>query len=108
MKLQKGLREFVALLLSRGVHFVVIGGHAVAFHGYPRLTDDLDLLIRPTTENAQRVIAALAEFGFGSIGSARTISSGATKSFNPVAHPIASICSRTFMEPRSTRFGRAE
>lgn len=67
MKLQKDLREFVALLVSRGVDFVVIGGHAVAFHGYPRLTDDIDLLLRPTRENAQRVLDAIAEFGFGSI-----------------------------------------
>lgn len=68
MKLQKDLREFVELLLSRGVEFVVIGGHAVAFHGYPRLTDDLDLLVRPTKDNAQRVVDALAAFGFGDVG----------------------------------------
>lgn len=68
MKLQKDLREFVELLLSRGVDFVVVGGHAVAFHGYPRLTDDLDLLVRPTRENGQRVVDALVEFGFGAVG----------------------------------------
>jgi predicted nucleotidyltransferase len=67
VKLQQDLREFVALLLSRGVDLVVVGGHAVAFHGYPRLTDDLDLLVRPTRENGQRVVDALTEFGFGSI-----------------------------------------
>jgi predicted nucleotidyltransferase len=68
VKLQKDLREFVELLLSRGVDFVVVGGHAVAFHGYPRLTDDLDLLVRPTLENGQRVVDALIEFGFGTVG----------------------------------------
>jgi hypothetical protein len=68
VKLQKDLREFIALLLSRSVDFVVIGGHAVAFHGYPRLTDDLDILVRPTPENAQRLIEALRTFGFGDIG----------------------------------------
>lgn len=67
MKLQSDLREFIELLLSRGVDFVVVGGHAVAFHGYPRLTDDVDLLIRPTLENGRRVIEALAEFGFGAL-----------------------------------------
>ena len=59
MKLQKDLREFVELLLNRKVDFVVVGGHAVAFHGYPRLTDDVDLFVRPTLENGARIIAAL-------------------------------------------------
>ena len=68
MKLQQDLREFVELLLSRGVDFVVVGGHAVAFHGYPRMTDDIDLLVRPTRENGQRIVDALAEFGFGGVG----------------------------------------
>ena len=68
MKLQEDLREFVALLLSLGVDFVVVGGHAVAFHGYPRLTDDLDLLVRPSPENGERVFDAIRQFGFGDIG----------------------------------------
>jgi predicted nucleotidyltransferase len=68
VKLQKDLREFVELLLSRKVDFVVVGGHAVAFHGYPRLTDDVDLFVRPTHENGARIVVALEEFGFGSIG----------------------------------------
>ena len=68
MKLDKDLRECVELFLSRGVEFVVVGGHAVAYHGYPRLTDDLDLLILPTSENAERVVQALSDFGFDSVG----------------------------------------
>jgi predicted nucleotidyltransferase len=68
VNLQKDLREFIELLLSRGVDFVVIGGHAVAFHGYPRLTDDLDILVRPTPDNAARLMDVLREFGFGDIG----------------------------------------
>ena len=68
MKLDKDLRECVELFLSRGVEFVVVGGHAVAYHGYPRLTDDLDLLILPTSENAKRVVQALSDFGFDSVG----------------------------------------
>jgi hypothetical protein len=43
---------------------VVVGGHAVAFHGYPRYTGDIDFLVRPTVENASRIVAALAAFGF--------------------------------------------
>ena len=68
MKLQTDLREFVGLLNSRGVEFVIVGGHAVAFHGYPRFTGDIDVLIRPTLDNAARVIAVLHEFGFGDLG----------------------------------------
>jgi hypothetical protein len=44
-----------------------VGGHAVAFHGYPRMTGDIDFLIPPTRENAERVIQILAEFGFGNL-----------------------------------------
>ncbi|HJX28941.1 MAG TPA: DUF6036 family nucleotidyltransferase [Thermoanaerobaculia bacterium] len=68
VKLQKDLREFIELLLSQNVEFLVVGGHAVAFHGYPRLTEDVDLLIRPTLENGSRILRALDLFGFGSIG----------------------------------------
>ncbi len=68
MKLQADLRELVGLLLSRSFEFVLVGGHAVAFHGYPRLTDALDLLVRPTLENRRRIIGALDAFGFGSPG----------------------------------------
>lgn len=64
VKLQKDLKELVELFLSRKVEFVVVGGHAVAFHGYPRFTDDLDLWIVPSKENAERILAALREFGF--------------------------------------------
>ncbi len=68
MKLDKDLREFVALLNSLNVEYLVVGGHAVAFHGYARLTDDLDLLLRHGAENAGRTVEALKAFGFASIG----------------------------------------
>ncbi len=55
MELQKDLKEFLDLLLSNKVEFIVVGAHAVAFHGYPRLTGDIDFLIRPTLENARRM-----------------------------------------------------
>ena len=54
MKLQQDLREFIELLNSHGVEYVVVGGHAVAFHGYPRYTGDIDFLVSPTEENAAR------------------------------------------------------
>lgn len=68
MKLAKDVREFVALLNSHGVEFVIVGGHAVAFHGYPRYTGDIDLLVRPSADNAQRIVSALEAFGFGDLG----------------------------------------
>jgi hypothetical protein len=46
----------------------VVGAFAVAFHGFPRYTGDLDLLVRPTAENAGRLMRALAQFGFGGVG----------------------------------------
>ena len=64
MKLQQDLREFIELLNSHGVEYVVVGGHAVAFHGYPRYTGDIDFLIRPTEENAARIVTVLDAFGF--------------------------------------------
>jgi hypothetical protein len=48
VRLQKDLREFIELLNSHGVEYLVVGGHAVAYHGYPRYTGDIDFLIRAT------------------------------------------------------------
>jgi hypothetical protein len=67
-KLQADLREFIALLNSHNVQYLVVGGHAVAFHGHPRFTGDIDFLIRMAPENAERVLAVLNAFGFGSVG----------------------------------------
>ena len=64
MNLQKDLREFLELLNSHKVDFVVVGAHAVAFHGYPRYTGDIDFLVRSTLDNAQRVVSVLTTFGF--------------------------------------------
>lgn len=47
---------------------MVIGGHAVSFHGYPRFTHDVDVVVLPDDENARAVIAALADFGFAATG----------------------------------------
>jgi hypothetical protein len=68
MPINKDLREFVALLNSNQVDYLVVGAIAVAFHGFPRYTGDLDLLVRPTAENAQRVLDVLSQFGFGGLG----------------------------------------
>ncbi len=64
MKLQKDLKEFIELLNSLKIDFVVVGAHAVAFHGYPRFTGDIDLFVRPSAENAGQLTKALHSFGF--------------------------------------------
>lgn len=68
MKLQTDLREFIRLLNSRAVEYLIVGGHAVAFHGYPRFRGDIDFFVRPTPDNAARLVVVLGEFGFGQVG----------------------------------------
>jgi hypothetical protein len=67
-KLQIDLREFIALLNSHAVDYLVVGGHAVAFHGHPRFTGDIDFLIRTTAANVHRLLDVLTAFGFGALG----------------------------------------
>ena len=64
MDLQKDLKEFLELLLSKKVEFLVVGAHALAFHGHPRLTGDIDFLIRLTPENAEKMEQVCNDFGF--------------------------------------------
>ncbi|MDQ2824557.1 MAG: nucleotidyltransferase family protein [Verrucomicrobiota bacterium] len=68
MNLSADLREFIELLNSRGVEYVIVGAHSLAFHGRPRYTGDLDILVRPSDENATKLAAVLKEFGFGESG----------------------------------------
>lgn len=59
-------RDFVEMLSAlneTGADFLVVGAHAVAAHGYPRATGDLDIWIRPTSTNARQVLSALKQFG---------------------------------------------
>jgi hypothetical protein len=56
--------EFCELLSGRDVEYVIVGAHALAFHGAPRFTGDLDIFVRPTEENGRRLLAAIADFGF--------------------------------------------
>ena len=55
--------ELCKLLSAHGVEYLLVGGQAVIAHGYPRLTKDMDLWVRPTLENGSRVLAALEAFG---------------------------------------------
>jgi hypothetical protein len=61
--LNKDFRDILALLQAEGATFLIIGAHALAVHGYLRATGDLDLWVRPDSENAQRVWRALLRFG---------------------------------------------
>ena len=64
MDLAPDFDEFIASLIAHGVEFVIVGAYALAFHGAPRFTGDLDVLVRPTIENASRLLAAVRAFGF--------------------------------------------
>jgi hypothetical protein len=68
MGLSKDWREFLELLNSRGVDYVIVGAHSLALHGRPRYTGDLDILVRPTPENARLLVDTLNEFGFAGSG----------------------------------------
>jgi hypothetical protein len=56
--------EFCALLTAHHVEFVIVGAHALAFHGAPRFTGDLDVFVRPTVDNGRRLLTTIASFGF--------------------------------------------
>lgn len=63
IELPDDFRDILVCLHDRGAEFLVIGGHAVAFYGHPRATKDLDILVKPSAENSEKVYAALADFG---------------------------------------------
>lgn len=66
--LSPDFREFVASLNASGARYLVVGGYAVALHGHPRYTKDIDIWIENTPDNASRVVKALDAFGFESMG----------------------------------------
>ncbi|MCA9423452.1 MAG: hypothetical protein KC994_00190 [Candidatus Omnitrophica bacterium] len=64
MEIYREWSELLGLFNEEQIDYLIVGGHALAFHGAPRFTGDLDILVRPDSENAAKVIKALAEFGF--------------------------------------------
>jgi hypothetical protein len=68
MILSRDFKEFIELLNRHDVQYLVVGGYAVAYHGHPRYTKDMDVWIEASLTNAARLQAALDEFGFGSLG----------------------------------------
>jgi hypothetical protein len=68
MTLHKDIREFIELCLSRRVDFLLVGGYALAFHGAPRFTEDIDLMVLVSHENADKLFSVIESFGFGNSG----------------------------------------
>lgn len=68
MGAQPDFRELLGLFNAHGVKYIVAGAYALAFHGAPRNTGDINILVQPTAENADRILQALKDFGFGSLG----------------------------------------
>lgn len=68
METQQDFKELLTLLNAHKVEYIIVGGYAMAFHGVPRYTGDIDLYIKPDNDNAKRILEALNDFGFGSIG----------------------------------------
>ena len=70
MNIHRDFKEFLESFNRANVEYVVIGAHALAFHGMPRFTGHMDLFVRVTSENAQRIEQALNEFGFAGLHTA--------------------------------------
>jgi hypothetical protein len=68
MIFEKDFIDFIELLNLHMVDYMIVGAHALAYHGRPRHTGDLDIWIKPSEENASKMVAVLKDFGFGSLG----------------------------------------
>ncbi|HKQ99147.1 MAG TPA: DUF6036 family nucleotidyltransferase [Pyrinomonadaceae bacterium] len=60
-------REFLQLLNSHDVKYLLVGGYAVGYYGYPRATADMDIWVATDSGNVENILAALAEFGFAKV-----------------------------------------
>ncbi|MDF3078179.1 MAG: nucleotidyltransferase family protein [Sphingobacteriaceae bacterium] len=67
MIFEKDFIEFIELLNLHAVEYLIVGAHALSFHGRPRHTGDLDIWIKPSLENAEKMMVVLRDFGFGSL-----------------------------------------
>jgi predicted nucleotidyltransferase len=65
--LNQDFKEFIQSLNENNVRYLIIGGYAVAFHGHPRYTKDIDIWVGMSRENAANIVKALAQFGFASL-----------------------------------------
>jgi hypothetical protein len=67
VKIHPDFDQFVSVLNKNRVQYLIVGSFALAFHGFPRATGDIDFWIRPTLSNAQNLLRALGDFGFGEL-----------------------------------------
>jgi hypothetical protein len=108
MDLPRDWSEFLRLLSSNRVRYLVVGAHALAANGRPRATADLDILVEPTIENARAVTAALSAFGFRALAAEveafATLDRMATLGKPPLRIDVmTSISGVTFAEAWRTR-----
>jgi len=68
MELNRDFQEFLQSFVTRDVRFLIVGGYALAVHGHPRYTKDLDVWVWADPSNSPRIIDALMDFGFGDLG----------------------------------------
>jgi hypothetical protein len=68
MEAQPDFKEILSLLNQNKVEFIIVGSYALAFHGAPRNTGDIDIYVRPTAGNSKKVVKSLDAFGLGSLG----------------------------------------
>jgi hypothetical protein len=68
MEVYQDFKDVLALFNAHKVDYAIVGAYALAYHGAPRHTGDIDIFVRPDLENAQRILRALDEFGFSSLG----------------------------------------
>lgn len=64
--LSQDFKEFVILLNEKKIDYLIVGGYAVGVHGYPRYTGDIDIWVKVSDENADKMVSVLDEFGFSS------------------------------------------
>lgn len=68
MRIEKDFKEFIELLNKNSVRYLIVGGYAFSFHAEPRFTRDIDFFVEGSEENAEKLLNALAGFGFKDIG----------------------------------------
>jgi len=68
MEIQPDFRDLLKLFNDHSVDYMIVGGYALAFHGAPRFTGDMDLFVKPDEINARKIIEALKKFGFNPEG----------------------------------------
>jgi hypothetical protein len=66
--LSQDFRKYIESLNDNGIRYLAVGGYAVALHGYPRYTKNIDIWVELNPSNANKIIRALDQFGFASLG----------------------------------------